>query len=424
MYEKEYSSNHRHNYLMVIAIIACIIIFIIAASVIPILALVDVFGGRYSSDPATRAQSLISSVPLIDGHNDLPTVLYELEEKGWNFNIINDPTPDEDNMIRNLTGSVIHTTIPRLEKTRMGAQFWSTWVSCAEVDPLKKTFEKFSVVYDMVKKYPNSFEIALSTADIWKAFRERKVASLFGIEGGHSIANSIHALKAFYALGARYMTLTHTCNTPWCDSANGPLRGGLNDFGKQIIKEMNDMGMMVDLSHVSDRVMSQVLEISTAPVIFSHSGARSICNHIRNVPDEILKVVKQKNGVVMVPFYPIFVSDVERKVNEDISSRFNTTADQRREFFLWQAQNPTLRSNVTHVVDHIDYIKRIASIDNIGFGADFDGIPYTVKGLEDVSKYPEVVKEMIKRGYSNDDIKKVLGLNLLRVFEKVESLRK
>lgn len=378
---------------------------------------------NHLTNPEQRAKYILTQVPLIDGHNDLPTVLYELQNQNFNFDISKEPTVEEDARILNLTGSKIHTTIPRILKGQLGGQFWSTWVSCKEPNPLKTTFEKFSVVYSMVERYPNNFKIALTAADIWKSFRERKVASLFGIEGGHSIDNSIYALRAFYKLGARYMTLTHTCNTDWCDSANGPLRNGMTDFGREIIKEMNNLGMIIDLSHVSDRVMEIVLEISKAPVMFSHSGARARCDHIRNVPDDILKKVREKRGVVMVPFYPIFVSNIEKQVDREISRQTNSSVEQRILFEKWQADNTYLRSNVTTVVDHIDYIRRMASIDNVGLGGDFDGIPYVVKNLEDVSKYPEIVIEMLKRGYTDDDVKKVLGLNILRVFEEVEKAK-
>lgn len=427
MFEKESHERPRSrvNLVMLFTIIICIVLFLVATAIIPILALSDLIlgNGQYSSDPAVRARWLLQQVPLIDGHNDLPTVLYEVDEAGLNYDISKDPSKLQDEMIKNLTGTVIHTTIPRLRKTNMGGQFWSTWVSCNEKNPLKTTFEKFSIVYGMVDKYPNDFQLALSASDVWKAFREKKIASLFGIEGGHSLGgNSLMALRSFYKLGARYMTLTHTCNTDWADSANGPLRVGLTEYGKSVIKEMNDLGMMVDISHVSDRTMMQTLEMSNAPVIFSHSGARSVCNHIRNVPDSVLTKVKEKGAVVMVPFYPNFVSNIERQLNEDLLRRYNgSEADVHREQRKWQAENPFLRSNISHVIDHIDHIKNIASIDNIGLGGDYDGIPYTVKGLEDVSKYFDLVVELIKRGYSNDDIKKIIGLNILRVFEAVET---
>lgn len=423
MYEKE-PTRRTTNFPIYATIIIFLSIIILSATVIPILVLLDFLNTQNQLiNPQERAKYLLNQVPLIDGHNDLPTVLYELQQNNWNLDISREPTPEEDQRILNLTGSKIHTTIPRILKGQLGGQFWSTWVSCKEPNPLKTTFEKFSVVYSMVERYPNNFKIALTAADIWKSFREKKVASLFGIEGGHSIDNSILALRAFYKLGARYMTLTHTCNTPWADSANGPLRNGLTDFGIEIIKEMNRLGMIVDLSHVSDRVMDIVLDVSTAPVIFSHSGARSKCNHIRNVPDQILRKVKDKRGVVMVPFYPIFISDLEYQVDREISRQTNSSVEQRFLFQKWQRENPYLRSNVTNIVDHIDYIRRVASIDNVGLGGDFDGIPFTIKNMEDVSKYPEIVIEMLNRGYSDDDVKKVLGLNVLRVFEEVEKVK-
>jgi len=269
------------------------------------------------------------------------------------------------------------------------------YVPCGP-DATKRTLEQISLVYQMLERYPNDLEFVTTSSGITKAFNQHKIASLIGMEGGHSINSSIAILRVFYYLGARYMTLTHNCNTPWAEAANNsddsyPDVRGLTELGVQIVQEMNKLGMMVDLSHVAPETMTDALDNTSAPVIFSHSGARALCDHVRNVPDEILVRMQQNGGVVMVPFVPMFLTC-------------------------------SLIANISDVADHIDYIKKVAGIDHVGYGSDFDGTPALPIGLEDVSTYPSLTAELIRREYSDGDIRKVIGGNIIRVLATVEQV--
>jgi membrane dipeptidase len=392
---------------------------------VPGIILIDLLQNLPNLQPEKMADVILKNTPLIDAHNDLPDFIRNLQLNRIPYDLTREPTKEEDANFKRINGFEIQTTISRLREGKLGAQFWSAWVSCQEKEPLKRTLEQIGVIEELVNKHPETFEFAKTASDIESAHRRGKIASLVGIEGGHCIENSILALKGFYNAGARYMTLTHTCNTDWCDSANGPERFGLNDFGKQIIREMNDMGMMVDLSHVSPLVMNITLDVSRSPVIFSHSGARSICNHFRNVPDFIIQRLKNLDGVIMLPFYPVFMSEIERVVSSNIS-RLNITSRQKDDVFRqWQFENPHLRSNLSQIVDHMDYIKKLnGNVKNIGIGSDFDGIPYLMKGAETVKSYYPLVLEMINRGYSKNEIELIIGRNLLRVMKRNEELRK
>jgi len=285
----------------------------------------------------------------------------------------------------------------------------------------------------MVRKYPDTFELALTAADVERIFKAGKIASLIGMEGGHSIDNSLADLRMFYRLGARYMTVTHSSNTPWADSATDtPKFGGLAPFGEEVVKEMNWLGMLVDLSHTSPDTMADALRVTQAPVIFSHSDARALNDHPRNVPDNILQQLPANGGVVMVTFVPGFLSP---KVNDWNKAQ---TAEQDRQkaahpndpaavkaaVDAWTAANPAPRATITDVADHIDHIRKVAGIDHIGIGSDFDGITQVVQDLDDVSKYPSLTAELLRRGYSDADIKKILGQNVLRVMREVEKVSK
>ncbi|XP_051757474.1 dipeptidase 1 [Ctenopharyngodon idella] len=334
-----------------------------------------------------RALSLMADTPLIDGHNDLPWQMRSL------FN-------NQLNTVDLYTLNTTHTNIPKIKEGRLSAQFWAAYVPCETQykDAVRQTLEQIDVVHRMCDQYPEVFKFAASSEDIMQAFSENKTASLIGVEGGHSIDSSLGALRTMYQLGARYLTLTHSCNTPWADNwlvdtGSDPVQhDGLSEFGKQVIREMNRIGMMIDLAHVPVKVMKQALEISEAPVIFSHSSAYSICNHKRNVPDDVLMEVKNKEGIVMVNFYNDYVT--------------------------CQAV-----ASISHVADHFDHIKKVAGASIIGFGGDYDGVPRTPEGLEDVSKYPDLVAELLRRKWTDDEIRDALGGNLLRVFRKVEEVR-
>ncbi|XP_010729499.3 dipeptidase 1 [Larimichthys crocea] len=340
-----------------------------------------------AEDPhMTRALMLMSETPLIDGHNDLP---WQLRKQ---FN-------NELNKVDLNTLNTTHTNIPKIKKGRLGAQFWSAYVPCDTQykDAVRQTLEQIDVVHRMCQKYPNDFMFATTSQDIMDAFAMNKTASLIGVEGGHSIDSSLGTLRTMYHLGVRYLTLTHSCNTPWADNwrvdtgSEPSQHDGLSPFGKQLIVEMNRLGMLIDLAHVTEKVMNQVLDMSKAPVIFSHSSAYSICKHKRNVPDDVLRRVKEKRGIVMVNFYNDYVT----------CSKTATLSD---------------------VADHFEHIKKVAGAEIVGFGGDYDGVTRLPEGLEDVSKVPSLVAELLRRGWTNEEVKNALGNNLLRVLREVEEV--
>ena len=371
-----------------------------------------------------RAHTLLSESPLIDGHNDYPMALRE-----------HDPAASLDTLDMSKPQPSIMTDLPRLKAGGVGGQFWSVYVP-VELQgqaAVTATLGQIDIVYRMLRRYPQSLELALTADDIERAFKSGRIASLIGMEGGHSIDNSLANLRMFYKLGARYMTLTHSSNTPWADSATDtPKFGGLAPFGEEVVKEMNWLGMLVDLSHTSPDTMEDALRVTQAPVIFSHSDARALNDHPRNVPDNLLQMLPKNGGIVMVTFVPGFVSP---KVNEWNKAQ---TAEQDRLKALypndpakvkegvdaWTKANPMPPATISEVADHIDHIRKVAGIDHIGIGSDFDGITQTVQGLSDVSMYPSLVAELLRRGYGDADVKKILGQNLLRVMREVEKVSK
>ena len=365
-----------------------------------------------------QARALHAKYPLIDGHNDLPGVLRRRAE--GDFSQVSIRTTLED----------AQTDIPRIRAGGMGGQFWSVYVptSLQGADAVKQTLNQIELVHRMVEAHPDTFEVAYTADDIERAFRNGKVASMFGMEGGHSIDNSLESLRALYRAGARYMTLTHNRNTPWADSCTDtPQSNGLSEFGEQVVLEMNRLGMLVDLSHVSPDTMRDALRVSRAPVIYSHSGAGGLCNHPRNVPDDVLPLVKQNNGVIMVVVLASFTSQAvydHQRARQAAQNRareqFNNVTGQVEDAMKkWDADNPAPQATLQQVADHIDHIKRAIGADHIGIGADFDG-GGGVLGLEDVSKYPMLTAELLRRGYTEEEIGKFLGLNLLRVMRAAE----
>jgi len=372
----------------------------------------------------SHARALHKQSPLIDGHNDYPWALRE-----------HNPARDLASLDIKQPQPSIMTDIPRLKAGGLGGQFWSVYVpvELQGQSAVTATMEEIDTVHRMIRKYPDTFELALTAADVERIFKAGKIASLIGMEGGHSIDNSLADLRMFYRLGARYMTLTHSSNTPWADSATDtPKFGGLAPFGEDVVKEMNWLGMLVDLSHTSPDTMADALRVTQAPVIFSHSDARALNDHPRNVPDSILQQLPANGGVVMVTFVPGFLSP---KVNDWNKAQ---TAEQDRQkaahpndpaavkaaVDAWTAANPAPRATITDVADHIDHIRKVAGIDHIGIGSDFDGITQVVQDLDDVSKYPNLTAELLRRGYSDADIKKILGQNVLRVMRDVEKVSK
>ena len=372
----------------------------------------------------THARALHKQSPLIDGHNDYPWALREHNAARDLATLdIKQPQPS------------IMTDIPRLRAGGLGGQFWSVYVP-VELQgqaAVTATLEEIDTVHRMMRKYPETFELALTAADIERIFKAGKIASLIGMEGGHSIDNSLSDLRMFFRLGARYMTLTHSSNTPWADSAtDAPKFGGLAPFGEEVVKEMNWLGMLVDLSHVSPDTMADALHVTQAPVIFSHSDARALNDHPRNVPDNILQMLPANGGVVMVTFVPGFLSPTVNEWNKaqtaeqdrQKAAHPNDPAAVKTAVDAWTAANPAPRATITDVADHIDHIRKVAGIDHIGIGSDFDGITQVVLNLDDVSKYPNLTAELLRRGYTDADIKKILGQNVLRVMREVEKVSK
>jgi membrane dipeptidase len=295
------------------------------------------------------------------------------------------------------------------------------------------TLEQIDIVHRMVRKYPDTFELALTADDVERIHKQGKIASMIGMEGGHSIDNSLADLRMFSRLGARYMTLTHTSNTPWADSATDtPKSNGLSPFGEAVVKEMNWLGMLVDLSHVSPDTMAAAIRVSQAPVIFSHSDARALNDHPRNVPDNILQLLAKNGGVIMVTFVPGFVSPKVNEWNKRQTAEQdrlkaahpNDAAAVKTGVDKWTVENPAPPATAGEVADHIDHIRKVAGSDHIGIGSDFDGITQKISDLDDVSKYPVLTAELLRRGYSESDIRKILGENILRVMREAEKVSK
>ena len=371
-------------------------------------------------DLLARAKALHGQAPLIDGHNDFPWALRGLD-------------PGRDLAKADITKSVpaLMTDIPRLRAGGLGGQFWSVYVpsTMAPADAVVATLEQIDIVHRMVKRWPETFELALTADDVERAFKRGRIASMIGIEGGHQIDSSLATLRMMYDLGARYMTLTHNNNPPWADAAaDQAAHGGLTKFGEEVVREMNWLGMLVDLSHVSPGTMEDAIRVSQAPVIFSHSSARAVADVPRNVPDAILRQMPKNGGVVMVSFVPGFTSTDVATYDRRASAQLTLfrTQNPRDEAAVtmamdaWRKANPGPRATVAQVADHIDHIRKVAGIDHIGLGGDFDGITEVVQGLEDVSTYPALTAELLKRGYSDDDVKKVIGLNVLRAWKQAE----
>jgi len=382
-------------------------------------------GQQASSDNyRERAIAILESVPLIDGHNDVPIayrgrVGYKLSAMDfWNTRAAQRP---------------MHTDIERLRAGRVGGQFWSVYVSPNQPEPTSvlQTMEQIDFVYRLAQKYPDEFGIALTADEVEREFAAGRIASLIGIEGGHSIGNSLGALRQFYNLGARYMTLTHSRTLDWADSATDDAKnGGLTDFGREVIREMNWVGMLVDLSHVSAKVMSHALDVTEAPVIYSHSSARAVADHARNAPDSILYRLKANNGLIMVTFVPSFISDAVN--NHEIAQRAEQTrlrelypeqADKVEEGMIaWNEKHPAPRAKLTDVADHIEHIRNLIGAEHVGIGGDYDGIRSLPDGLGDVSTYPDLFAELLRRGFSDDELKQIASLNLLRVMRGAEAV--
>lgn len=358
---------------------------------------------------------------VIDGHNDLP----------WQFRQKADLSFQNLDISRPQKG--VHTDLPRLRKGGVGAQFWAAYVpveSGKRGTAVRETLEQIDVIHRMVRAYPDDLEMAYSTDDILRIRKQGKIASLIGVEGGHSIDSSLGVLRMYARLGVRYMTLTHTDTLPWADSATDEAKhGGLTPFGEQVVREMNRLGMLVDISHVSADTMRHALRISRAPVIASHSSAYALAPHPRNVPDDVLKLVAKNGGVVMVNFYPGFItpegariSKQSYQVGRELRARFPNDKDFETAMNQWHKEHPYPAGSVHTIVDHIEHIIKVTGIDHVGLGSDFDGINAVPKQLEDVSCFPNVTQELLNRGYNREQIHKVLGGNLLRALREAEKI--
>jgi membrane dipeptidase len=371
-----------------------------------------------------HAKELLSTTPLIDGHNDLPWAIREDK---------NHPRDVDAYDLRKHTPH--QTDLARMREGKLGGQFWSVYIPGEVKDSgyARIQLEQIDIARRTIAKYPEVLVAASTAADVRAAFKAGKVGSLMGMEGGHAIENSLGALRDYYALGVRYMTLTHNVTLDWADAALDTAKhGGLTNFGREVVREMNRLGMLVDLAHVSPGVMSNALDVTESPVIFSHSGARALVDHARNVPDSILRRMPKNGGVVMVPFVPGFTSaavhahSVARaKVSGDAKRAGRDSAAITRELKTWDAAHPAPKATLKDVADVIDHVKKVAGAEHVGIGSDFDGVDDDLPvGLEDQSKYPMLFAELIMRGWSDADLKKLAGENVLRALAKAEEVAK
>jgi len=387
-------------------------------------ALISTSGAASGQTPEQRVQRVLAKTPVIDGHNDLP---WEIRDA---YDFWRKPLDLEADTSR--LEARLQTDLPRMKKGGMGAQFWSVWIP-AELkgdEAIRVTLEQIDIVHRMVARYPARLEMASTAADIRRIEKAGKIASLIGVEGGHQIGNSPAALRQFHALGARYMTLTHSKNNDWADSAtDDPAHQGLTPFGKAIVREMNRLGMILDLSHVSPKTMHDALTETKAPVIFSHSSARALMDHPRNVPDDVLKRLPANGGVVMVNYFPGFISEAyrrrsaERDAEDARLKNLYSGQPERRAAALatWDKAHPAVDATLAEVADHVEHIVKVAGHDHVGIGSDFDGISGTApKGLEGVETYPALLAELARRGWSDSDLAKLAGGNVLRAMERVE----
>lgn len=373
-------------------------------------------------DPAlARVHRLLRSVPLIDGHNDL----------AWRIRTAGQPPGDVAGYdLRQRTPG--HTDLARLAEGRVGAQFWAAYLP-GDLEGgrfARVLLEQIDIIRQVIARYPDRLALALFADDIEREFKRGRIASLIGIEGGHGIENSLGVLHACHALGARYLTLTHNVTTDWADAALDSARhGGLTAFGREVVRELNRLGMLVDLSHVSPDTMSAALDTTRAPVIFSHAGARALVDHPRNVPDAVLARVRANGGIVMVTFVPPFVSaeaaafEQRREAEEKrLTASVADAAERRRALEAWKAANPRPHATLAQVADHIQHVRDVAGADHVGIGSDLDGIDHVPVGLEDVSRFPDLLAELARRGWGDEDLAKLAGGNMLRVMRAAEEV--
>lgn len=379
-----------------------------------------------AQDAEATAAAALEASPVWDGHNDVP---YQL--RGRFANMIGDFDFADTGDTGGGEGSPMHTDFARLGQGRVGAQFWSVYVSASLPEPeaVQATIEQIDVTKRLIARYPEQLSFALTADDVANAIEAGRIASLLGMEGGQSIGSSLAVLRQMYDLGARYMTLTHSKTLSWADSATDEAQhDGLNAFGMDVVREMNRIGMIVDLSHVSEAAMHDALDTARAPVIFSHSGARGISGHLRNVPDSVLARLPDNGGIVMVVALPAFLRD-------DVAAWSNLRSaeiarlmelyegDQeaaRSAYDAWLTGNPEPKATIADMADHIDHIRGAAGIDHIGIGGDYDGMPSGPVGMEDVAGYPALFVELARRGYTREELEKISMGNMMRVMRSVE----
>lgn len=379
---------------------------------------------------AATARAALEAAPVFDGHNDAPGQLRSRENNQINDFDFTD-TLDEHAHAEGAAGPM-HTDLNRLREGKVGAQFWSVYVphNADEAEAVQQTIEQIDVTKRLIARYPDALRYALTADDVERAMREGRIASLLGMEGGYSIGSNLGVLRQFHAMGVRYMTLTHNSNIPWADSAtDAPKHDGLTEFGKDVVREMNRLGMLVDLSHVSEATMMDALDVTRAPVIFSHSGARGVTGHPRNVPDSVLARLPENGGVVMVVALPRFINE---KVRLWDARRAGVIAAARVEHLgnpaaaamaveAWVAANPEPKASIKDVADHIDHIRKVAGVEHIGIGGDYDGMPTGPVGMEDVRGYPALFTELARRGYSQAELEMIASRNILRVMRAAEA---
>ncbi len=387
--------------------------------------------GNGRSDPdLARAEAVLKAQPIIDGHNDWPEQLRsDFGEGWWQVDLMADSRAFKH---------PLHTDIPRLHQGRVGGQFWSVWVPATVTGAaaVKATLQQIDIVRGIIARYPDHFELAGTAADIRRIQKTGKVASLMGVEGGSQIDNDLAVLRQFHTLGVRYMTLTHVRHNDWADSANeGPRAEPLTAFGRTVIGEMNRIGMLVDISHVSPATMRAAMAASKAPVIFSHSSARAITDHPRNVPDDVLAMLKANGGIAMVNYAPGYVSRARQEweaARAGVRASYNAPPysglyigqPDRAAAALaeWEKANPMPRVTLAQVADHLDHMARVAGHDHIGIGGDLDGIDTTPEGLGGVETYPALIAELLRRGWSEENCRKLAGGNILRVLAAAETV--
>ncbi len=353
----------------------------------------------HTDDPHLAvARQVLSTTPLVDGHNDLPWVIRRYSDGPFDVHAYD---------LRSRTPG--HTDIPRMREGLVGAKFWSVWIPARVAGPgaARVQLEQIDIVHRMIDAYPEAFELALTPDDVERIFQEGRIASMIGMEGGHAIENSLGALRTFYDLGARYLTLTHSDHIDWADACcQAPLHGGLTEFGREVVREMNRLGMLVDLSHVSFQTMHDALDVTEAPVIFSPSSAYAVTPHGRNVPDDVLRRMADNGGIVMVTFVTVFV-------NEDLLEWRSLPPEER--------VGPEPVATLADVADHIEHVARVAGMDHVGIGSDYDGATMP-EGLDDTSTFPALFAELSRRGWSEEDLRKLAGENILRAWGRAEQV--